>query len=291
MTFTGSAFAAADDRLMCLHLVRLGFTPAVLFAADGAPLLASEALRRKAVLIERGRFAPVTLLNLQMLAAAARAFAVDLAAAGPAGVAEPRSAVTRAGEPADVWEVMELSMSNLRDRGLAADEEFLARVDLLSAVGKSVLVSDIAPFYALAEYLAARQVAAAGFVLGVPLLRELFNESHYRDLTGGILEAFGRLFTKRVRLYVQATRDAIDGRVVTADTLRVAPHLAHLLEHVRVNRLVRPLPCDEATLRTYSSEDVRARICSGDSSWREFVAPEIAERIERLGAFGFTCAR
>jgi len=188
-------------------------------------------------------------------------------------------------------EVMEISMSNLRDRGQAGDEEFLARVDLMSAVGKMVLVSDLAAFYALAEYLAARLVTHAAFVVGVPLLRELFNEGHYRDLSGGILEAFGRLFTKRVRIYVQATRDPIDGHVVTADTLRVPPHLGHLLEHLRVNGLVKPLPCDEPRLRTYSSDDVRARICSGDPSWRELVAPEVAERIEQHGAFGFTCER
>jgi hypothetical protein len=119
----------------------------------------------------------------------------------------------------------------------------------------------------------------------------LFNEGFYRDLAGGILEAFGRLFTSRVRLYVHATRDAIDGGVITADTLRVAPHLAHLLDHLRVNGLVRSLPCDERTLRTYSSEDVRMQICGGDPAWRDLVAPEVAARIEAAGAFGFTCDR
>jgi hypothetical protein len=274
----GPAFRATDNRLLCLHLVRIGFTPALLFAADGTPLLASEAVRRRTVLVERGRFAPVTRLNLEMLALARERFAAEAAPAGDAPA-----------DPPD--EIMEISMNNLRDRGQAADAEFLARVDLLSAVGKLVLVSDLAPFYALAEYLAARQVGRTLFVLGVPLLRELFNEGFYRDLAGGILEAFGRLFTSRVRLYVHATRDAIDGGVITADTLRVAPHLAHLLDHLRVNGLVRSLPCDERTLRTYSSEDVRMRICGGDPAWRDLVAPEVAARIEAAGAFGFTCDR
>jgi hypothetical protein len=273
----GPAFAAADNRLLCLHLVRIGFTPALLFAADGTPLLVSEAIRRRPVLVERGRFAPVTKLNLEMMALARERFAADAAAARPAAPA------------GEACEIMEIAMNNLRDRGQAGDEEFLARVDLLSAVGKMVLVSDLAAFYALAEYLAARNVERTIFVLGVPLLRELFNEGFYKDLGGGILEAFGRLFTKQVWMYVHATRDAIDGRVITAETLRVAPHLSHLLDHLRINGLIRPLSCDESRLRTYSSEDVRARICGGDPSWRELVAPEVAERIEKLGAFGFTC--
>jgi hypothetical protein len=104
-------------------------------------------------------------------------------------------------------------------------------------------------------------------------------------LAGGILEAFGRLFTKSVRLYVQPTRDVIDGRVVSADTLQVAPHHAHLLEHLRTNGLVKSLPGDPNTLRTYSSDEVRSRICSGDPSWRDLVATEVATLIDRHGYF------
>jgi hypothetical protein len=272
ITVKGPAFPGIDNRLLALHLVRLGFTPAVLFDPRGAPQLASEAIRHAAVLVERGRFAPVTQLNLDMLALAREAFLAD----GQT-------------EAADVREIMEITMKNLRDRGQAEDADFLARVDLLAAVGKLVLVSDLGAFHDLGEYLSARTVKRTGLVLGLPLARELFNEQHYHNLTGGILEAFGRLFTQGVRLYVQPTRDVIDGHVVTADSLRVAPHLTHLLDHLRVNGLLCPLPYDEATLRTYSSEDVRSRICSGDPSWKDLVSPEVAALIESRGYFGGRC--
>ena len=268
----GPAFDGADNRLLALHLVRSGFTPAILFDTAGTPLLASESLRHASVLVERGRFAPVTRLNLEMMARAREAFVAE-GGDGAGGVCE----------------IMEITMNNLRDRGQADDADFLARVDLLSAVGVMVLVSDIGTFHELGEYLAARHVKRIGLVLGVPLLRELFNESHYRNLSGGILEAFGRLFTQAVRLYVQPTRDPIDGRVVTADTLHVAPHLGHLLDHLRVNGLIRPLPCDERSLCSYSSDEVRARICSGDPSWKELVTPEVADLIGRNGYFGGRC--
>ena len=272
----GPAFAGTDDRLLDLQLVRLGFTPAVLFDTDGTPRLASEAIRHAHVLVERGRFAPVTRMNLEMLAAGRTAFA-----------AEPDAGPANAG----IREIMEIAMHNLSERGRAADADFLARVDLLTAVRRMVLVSDISTFYALAEYLAERSVARTGFVIGVPLLRAVFDESFYADLPGGILEAFGRLFTRRVRLYVQPTRDPADGRIVTADSLAVPPHLVHLLEHVRANGLVRALPYDAATLRTYSSDDVRRRICANDPTWKDDVAPEVAAHIETHGIAGFTCER
>jgi hypothetical protein len=277
---SGPAFKDVDNRLLSLHLVRVGFTPAVLFDADGTPVLASESIRHTRVLVERGRFAPVTSLNLDMLARARAAF--EAASAPPVGGDPAR-------EPGPVREIMEITMNNLRDRGSAEDSDFLARVDLIGAVGKMVLVTDLGAFHALGEYLAERRVSATALVLGVPLLREIFNESHYKALGGGILEAFGRLFTRGVRLYVYPTRDVIDGTVVTAETLKVAPHLSHLLEHLRVNGLVIGLACDAATLRTYSSEEVRGRICSGDPSWRDLVAPEVAAHIDRFGYFGASC--
>jgi hypothetical protein len=279
----GPAFGGVDNRLLSLHLVRVGFTPALLFDVDGTPLLASESIRRSRVLIERGRFAPVTRLNLEMMARARARFEADTNQPTPPSAAAP------VGTPGEIREIMEITMNNLRDRGTAEDADFLARVDLLSAAGKMVLVTDIGAFHTLGEYLADRHVEQTGLVLGVPLLRELFNESHYQHLEGGILEAFGRLFTHRVRLYVHPTRDMLDGRVITADTVTVAPHLTHLLEHLRGNGLIRGLPCDESALRTYSSEEVRSRICSGDPSWRDLVAPEVAAHIDRHGYFGARC--
>ena len=275
-----------NNRLLSLHLVRIGFTPALLFDVDGTPLLASDSIRRTRVLIERGRFAPVTKLNLEMMDRARAIFAADTAQ--PTALQRSPAAAT-AGPPGEIREIMEITMNNLRDRGTAEDADFLARVDLLSAAGKMVLVTDIGAFHSLGKYLADRHVERTGLVLGVPLLRELFNESHYQHLDGGILEAFGRLFTHRVRLYVHPTRDMLDGKVITADTMTVAPHLTHLLEHLRVNGLIRSLPCEESALRTYSSEEVRSRICSGDPSWRELVAPAVAEHIERNGYFGARC--
>jgi hypothetical protein len=265
----GPAFPGADNRLLSLGLVHRGYTPAVLFDPAGKPALAAEAVRKKCLLVERGRFAPVTRLNLEMLDRAKAAFAADGAT--------------------EIAELLEISTTSLRGGPREADVDFLDRVELIAAAGKMVLVSSLGAFHDLAAYLAARHVSRTGFVLGVPLLRAVFDERHYARLGGGILEAFGRLFAHSARLYVHPTRDAIDGGVVTADTLRVAPHLAHLLEHLRANGLVRGLQCDPATLRTYSSDEVRDRLCSGDPSWQELVTPEVAAAIAARGAFGSRC--
>ena len=45
----------------------------------------------------------------------------------------------------------------------------------------------------------------------------------------------------------------------------------------------------ESDLRTYSSDEVRDRICSGDPTWKDLVAPEVAALIGARGYFGGRC--
>ena len=73
---------------------------------------------------------------------------------------------------------------------------------------------------------------------------------------------------------------------IVVPTFNESANVRDLLEHLRANGLIQPLPFDPATLRTYSSEDVRSRICSGDPAWRDLVVPEVATLIESRGYFG-----
>ena len=41
-----------------------------------------------------------------------------------------------------------------------------------------------------------------GLIIGVNNLLEIFDEKYYRNLNGGILEAFGILFTRDLKIYL-----------------------------------------------------------------------------------------
>jgi hypothetical protein len=58
--FSGPAFPGVDNRLMSLQLVEQGLTDAVMFTAAGEVVQPSEVLYKKPVLVERGRFRPLT---------------------------------------------------------------------------------------------------------------------------------------------------------------------------------------------------------------------------------------
>ncbi|MFM7299797.1 MAG: TonB-dependent receptor, partial [Crocinitomicaceae bacterium] len=200
--FSGPDFPAVDNRLMSLQLVAQGLGRAAMFRADGEVVQPAEELYKRAVLIERGSFRPVTHVTHEMLRCAYDDFA-------PREKEAPRGVLTLA----------EITMENLLSTGDLDPQDFLDRTDLLGALGQTVLVSSFGEYFRLVDYVARYTNEAIGLALGVPSLEEIFREKYYDGLEGGILEGLGRLFKKNVRLYAYP-RLASDGQIITADNFR-----------------------------------------------------------------------
>src|SRR6266851_2104152 len=187
--FSGIEFRHVDNRVMSLKLVQLGLSGAAIFGPTGEVLQPSELLRKRAILVERGSFRPVTKVNMDMVRCAYDRFA------GESEVREKQ-----------VVQLMEITMRNLLAAGEIDLSDFLARADALGAVGKTVLISDYFEYYRLAAYLTRYTAEPIALTMGVANLLDLFNAKYYTELEGGILESFGRLFTKDLRLYVYPLR-------------------------------------------------------------------------------------
>ena len=261
LTFSGPAFAQVDNRLLSLALVQTGLTNAVMFGADGDVLQPSEVLHKKAVLVERGSFRPVTRVNVDM--------------------------------------------HNLLAAGQLDAEDFLARVDLLGAVGFTVLISNYPEFYRLTSYCRRYTKEMIGVVLGINNLVEIFDEKYYDNLPGGILESFGRMFRNSVKLYIYPMRAETFGRYVAAGTatgpipplpadalisaenLQVVPHLRHLYAHLLENHYIESLAGGNPATLSIVTRDVLTKIRSHDATWEEAVPPAVAQTIKERSLFGY----
>jgi hypothetical protein len=272
--FSGPAFAGVDNRLMSLELVRQGLAHAAMFDAEGRVVQPSDALYKRCVLIERGSFRPATRVTVDMLRCAQAQF-----------IQEPGVN----GQPVVV--LFEMTLKNLSEEAGGIDaQDFLDRADILATLGRTVLVSDFGEYHRLAAYLFRQTKQPIGIVMGVPTLRELFNESYYADLEGGILESFGRLFRNDLKIYAYPQLDASTGALITAGNLRVAPHLRHLCAYLVENRLIESLrDVDERCLEIYS-RDVLAKIRTGAAGWEDMTPPAVAELIKRRGLLGYAPA-
>src|SRR5207244_152579 len=158
--------------------------------------------------------------------------------------------------------------------GQADHADFLARVDILGALGRTVLISRLGEYYRLAGYLFRYTNKPIGLVMGVPSLIQIFNEKYYTKLEGGILEALGRMFKGGLKLYVYPMIDEASGKIITATQIEVAPNLRSLFRYLIDNQYVQEITEYHPEYSRIHSPDVLAKLQSGDSSWERMVPPE-----------------
>src|SRR6202166_4385338 len=268
LRFSGHCFEKIDNRLMSLHLVEFKLTNAVMFGQQGELLQPSEVLHKKAILVERGSFRPVTHVNVDMINCAAAQFVQEPLVKGR-----------------EVVVLMEITMNNLLAEGALDARDFLARVDLLGDIGFTILISNYSEYYRLTSYFRRYTKEMIGVAMGINNLLEIFNEKYYENLEGGILESFGRLFRNAVKLYVYpmsgaaydryiiessrtvtAAQSAAPDVLITARNARVVDHLTSLYVHLLENHLIDNIVGFDANILGIFSRDALKRIRDHDLS-------------------------
>ena len=260
--FSGPAFSAVDNRLMALRLVQLDMTRGAMFNADGQIVHPADLLYKKAVLIQRSRFNPPTLLNMDMLDCAQKVFLADNDL-----------------QSDDMVVISEMTLHNLKAGDDIDVNDFLSRADILCALGKNVLISNMGEYYRLADYLFSYTQQPMSIVLGVPTLDDIFNEKYYDSLPGGILESFGRLFRYQLRLYVSPGLDDASGNLITADSFRPQAHLTHLYEYLYDNHYISALNTVNREYLCIHSPEVLEEIRNGDKEWEDKVPEQVRQVI------------
>jgi hypothetical protein len=269
--FRGIEFRSVDNRLMALKLVQLGLSGVAMFGPDGDVLQPSEVLRKRSILVERGSFRPPTVVNIDMLESALAKFEQDPAVndSGPLLLTE-------------------LTMANLMataTSGTVNRRDFLARADLLAACGMTTLISDYVEYHRLAQYLFDRTTGRIGIVMGVPSLVDVFKESNYAHMAGGILESFGRMFKNELKFFVYPVLH--DGDVVTVDTVQVTAELQPLYDFLNRRGSFIALDNYKPDYLPILSRDVLRRIAAGDEAWESQVPAAVADLIKKRSFFDY----
>lgn len=264
--FSGPAFSQIDNRLMALRLVEYGMTQGTMFNANGEIVNIADVLYKKAVLIERSRFNPPTLLNLDMLDCAQKAFLEDNQL--------PEN---------ELVVISEMTLHNLKDGEDINAHDFLQRADILCALGKNVLISNMGEYYRLVSYLYRCTQRPMCITLGIPTLKEIFDENYYENLPGGILEAFGRLFKYDLKLYVSPCLE--DGKLITTEEYLPGKHLEHLYKYLIANKFIYALNTINPDYLCIHSEKVLEQIKSGNRDWESKVPEKVKSVINEQKLF------
>jgi len=269
--FSGPAFAGVDNRLMSLQLVAQGLTDTAVFTAAGEVVEPAEILFGKPVLLQRGSFRPITNVTLDMLYCGSERM-----------IAEQKI------DEKQMVVLMEMTLKNLLSSDQVDHEDFMARVDILGALGHPVMISNFSASHRLTGYLRRYTKLPIGHVMGLGTLRSIFQEEYYSDLSGGILEALATLLQGDTALYVYPMWDAASGAPMSAEHVEIAPKLRHLYQYLLENARIFSLPVFDPVDLPIMPAEILQRIQSGDASWKKYVPPPVAERIMGEGLFGYT---
>lgn len=269
INFSGPRFEEVDNRLMSLQLLKHGMTEAVMFGPDGNNILSARILYKKNVLALRGSFRPVTKVNMDMFETARRRFLKS-------GTVKEENVET----------IFEITLSNLRASGEIDEEDFMHRAELLCSLGQTVMISNFKEYYKLVEYFNNYTKARIGLVMGVNNLVEIFDTKYYTHLSGGILEAFGKLFFKDLRVYLYPMLDQETGELTTSDNLKVHPRMKELYKFFKYNGKLKDLEDYNKDILHIFSREVLRMIEAGEDGWQEMLPAGIPELMEKENLFG-----
>jgi len=270
INFSGPCFKNVDNRLMSLELIKNGMTEAVMFAPDGNSILPSEELYNKNVLALRGSFRPVTKVNMDIYEKSLNLFLKEENL-----------------KPEETISVFEITLSNLSAEGEVDEEDFLHRANLLCALGQKVMISTFKEYYKLVEYLERYSNAKKGLAMGVDNLIYIFDEHYYDELIGGTLEAFGKLFTPNLKIYLYPFKNQETGEITNSENVKVPEQMQELYKYFkRYGKFVDIEDYQPEYLDIFSREVLRM-IENGEEGWEEKLPENVTHLIKAQKLFGY----
>jgi len=271
INFSGPRFSYIDNRLMSLLLVKNEMTNAVMFGPDGNNLLPAQQLYKANILALRGSFRPVTKVNMDMYQQAEKLFLQE-------------KKVTK--ENTKV--IFEITLTNLIAEGEIDERDFLERAELLCSLGQHVMITNYKEYYKLVEYFSEYTKNRIGLAMGVPNFIQIFDEKYYRNLSGGILEAFGKLFFKDLKVYLYPLKNKETGEISTSENLKVHPRMKELYKFFKYNgKVIDIIDYNPKILDIFSSK-VLEMIANGENRWEKMLPEGVSDIIKEERLFGYS---
>ncbi|MDA1019241.1 MAG: TonB-dependent receptor [Bacteroidetes bacterium] len=271
INFSGPLFKNVDNRVMSMELIKNGMTEAVMFGPDGNNILPARVLYKKNILAIRGRFRPVTKVNEDMINES-----IEIISHQEDYVKE------------DHLTVFEITLSNLKtSNGNINELDFIHRATLLCSLGQTVMITNFKEYYRLAEYFSNYTQEKIVLTMGVNNLIEVFDEKYYNHLKGGILEAFGKLFFKNLKVFLYPMKDSKDGKIINSNNLQVDTKIKNLYKFFKFNnKIIDIFSFNEKLLDIYS-EKVLSMIQNNEKGWEDSIPDAVTKLIKEKKLFGY----
>ncbi len=259
-----------DNRLLAVQLVKNNMTMVTMFDRYGNVKPPSELLYKKNVMLFRGSFRPITYVGFDMLKTGFSMFKKDI------GFDKENTIV-----------LCEMTLKNLIEEGVFDERDFLDRVDILCGLGQNVMITNFKEFYKVTNWFRSFKIQNLRVVVGALTFRKILEKKYYAHLKGGILEAFGKLFTDNMKVYLYPGREKETQVILTSKNMPVEADVKFLYQHLLESGLIIDIPNYRQEILPFFSYKVLAKITANDPEWETMVPRYVSLFIKRKNLFGY----
>ncbi len=268
INFSGPLFKDVDNRLMSLFLVKKGMANAVMFSPEGQNILPANTLYGKNVLLLRGKFRPVTVVNMNMYIKSLQIF-LD------------RNNIKRE----DTVVVFEMTLNNLLSEEELMEQDFLDRAELLCSLGQTVMISNFLKYYKVVEYCAQYSKEKIGLTIGVTNLEYIFDPKFYTHLSGGVFEGLGKLFDHDLQIFLYPMKTE-SGDIITSENFKTNDaSLQPIYQYFKDKNQVIDIHNFEEKNLTVFSHNILKKIQNNEEDYEQYLPEGIYKLIKEKNLF------
>jgi hypothetical protein len=267
---SGPDYKDIDNRLLSLWLIKHKMSDVAMFGPDKRNLHPSEFLYKKNILVVRGSFRPVTLVNEDMIETSWQQFINEK------DIDAKKS-----------YLISEITLDNLLLEGDLDEKDFLDRADLLCALGQTVMITNCEQHQKLIRYFADYKIPKLGMVVGVKQLLDTINEKYYNNMDGRLLTAFGELFTRNVTVYAYPILQEGSNEILNAENLPVPDEVKFLYKHLLDSKQIVDIQNFKSENLHIYSKMVLKMIKHDESGWEAMVPEKVAQLIKEKCLFEY----
>ncbi len=259
-----------DNRLLAVQLVKNNMTTVTMFNRYGQVKPPSELLYKKNVMLLRGSFRPITYVGFDMLKTGFSLFKKEI------GFDKENTIV-----------LCEMTLKNLMEEGVFDERDFLDRVDILCGMGQNVMITNFKEFYKVSNWFTNYKIKNIRMVIGALTFRKILEKKYYTHLKGGVLEAFGRLFTENLKVYLYPGREKGTHKILTSENMPVEEDVRFLYQHLKESGLVIDIKNYRKEILPFFSYKVLAKLNANDPEWENMVPKYVSSFIKTKNLFGY----
>ena len=128
-----------------------------------------------------------------------------------------------------------------------------------------------------------------GLIIGVDNLRPMFEEKYYRNLNGGIMEAFGIILKRDIKIYLYPYQPKKNVAIQNSKNITIHPRGKRIYQYLFDNKRIEDLEYNSDILDIFSRNVLKLIKSCKDGSWEKKVPKGVAKIIKEKNLFGRFC--